>query len=104
MDSLTSKNMNSVTISKIYKTESSVPLEPEVDMDFRDHSKHGSSVENISNGFPDLENMNSVNISKIYKTESSVPVEPEVDLDFSRSRKHGSLVEMSAMDSSTLKT
>ena len=30
--------MNSVKISKIYKTESSVPLEPEVDLDFRDHS------------------------------------------------------------------
>ena len=32
------ENMNSVKISKIYKTESSVPLEPEVDLDFRGHS------------------------------------------------------------------
>ena len=32
------ENMNSVKISKIYKTESSVPLEPEVDFDFRGHS------------------------------------------------------------------
>ena len=30
--------MNSVKISKIYKTESPVPLKPEVDLDFRGQS------------------------------------------------------------------
>ena len=30
--------MNSVKILKIHKTESTVSLEPEVDMDFRGHS------------------------------------------------------------------
>ena len=32
------KNMNSVKIKKIHKTESPVPLKPEVDLDFRVHS------------------------------------------------------------------
>ena len=32
------ENTNSVKISKIHKTESSVPFEPEVDLDFRGHS------------------------------------------------------------------
>ena len=32
------ENINSKTISKTYKTESSVPPEPEVDLDFRGHS------------------------------------------------------------------
>ena len=36
--------MNSLKTSKINKTVSSVPFEPEVDLDFRGHSKHGSSV------------------------------------------------------------
>ena len=30
--------MTSVTISKIHKTESPVPLKPEVDLNFRGHS------------------------------------------------------------------
>ena len=30
--------MNSVKIKKNYKTESPVPLKPEVDLDFRGHS------------------------------------------------------------------
>ena len=41
--------MNSVKIPKIYKTESSVPLEPEVDLDFRGHlNKDNRNLRHVS--------------------------------------------------------
>ena len=59
-------------ILKVYKTESSVPTEPEVDLDFRGHRNMLAQKE-FNNGFLDFENINSEEISKIYKTQSSVP-------------------------------
>ena len=58
--------MNSVKISKIHKTESSVPLELEVDLEFRDQANMVAS-RNVSNGFLDFENINSVGIVKIHR-------------------------------------
>ena len=44
------ENMNSVKMSKKFETESSVPLQPKVDLDFRGHSNvvaQGKSVIDI---------------------------------------------------------
>ena len=61
--------MNSVKISKIYKTESPVPPKPEVTW------KLTWIIEvsrNVNNGFLDLENINSEEIVKIHEIQSSV--------------------------------
>ena len=68
MDSLTSITTNSVKISKIHKTESSVPLKPEVDLDFRGHLNMPSSVRIVNSGFLDFKDISRVEIVKIHKT------------------------------------
>ena len=59
--------MNSLKISTIYKTVSSVPFEPEVDLDFRGHSNMVAQW-NVSNGFLVFEDINRVEIVKIHTT------------------------------------
>ena len=65
--------MNSEEISKIHKTKSSVPPEPEVDHNFRGHLNMVAK-QNVSNGFLVHENINSEEIVKIYQTQSPVPL------------------------------
>ena len=59
--------MNSVKISKMYKTVSSVPLELEVNLDFRGHSEHVSLVGMSAMDSLTLK-MNTIEIVKIHKT------------------------------------
>ena len=94
------ENVGNEEISKIYKTQSSVPLRTYKTGSWPGFSRlpeHNSFVKLQKNGFLDLENVGKEEISKIHKTQSSVPLrtcETGSWPGLSRSLKHGSFVKL----------
>ena len=75
-------NVKNEEITKIRKTQSSVPLSYcKTDLDFRGHPNRTAAF-NYENRFLDIDNVRNVQITEIQKTQSTVPPIPEVDLDF----------------------